>query len=111
MTLKVTRLSGHRCGLKSLDRRKLIQHCRLNDLSSYYRPQCRTELCFHLLMVKAADSRAVDLGSVRDFPMGLFPGRIIGVTKNVALQWLPCQVPAVIGSALELVGLVSALSN
>ena len=38
---------------------------------------------------------------------GIFPGRVIPVTSKVALQWLSCQAPGVIGSALGLVGPVS----
>ena len=38
---------------------------------------------------------------------GFFRGRVIPVTIKLALQWLPCQVPGVIGSALGLVGPVS----
>ena len=37
----------------------------------------------------------------------IFRGRVIPVTQKLALQWLPCQAPGVIGSALGLVGLVS----
>ena len=36
-----------------------------------------------------------------------FPGRVIPVTLKLALQWLPCQAPGIIGSALGLVGPVS----
>ena len=36
-----------------------------------------------------------------------FRGRVIPVTYKLALQWLPCQAPGVIGSALSLVGPVS----
>ena len=36
-----------------------------------------------------------------------FRGRVIPVTQKLALQWLPCQAPGVIGSALALVGPVS----
>ena len=39
--------------------------------------------------------------------VGFFRGRVIPVTSKLALQWLPCQVPGVIGSALGLVGPVS----
>ena len=35
----------------------------------------------------------------RDF----FQGRVIPVTRKLALQWLPCQAPGVIGSVLGLV--------
>ena len=35
---------------------------------------------------------------------GIFLGRVILVTSTLALQWLPCQAPGVIGSALGLVG-------
>ena len=38
---------------------------------------------------------------------GFFRGRVIPVTQKLALQWLPCQAPGVIGSALGLVGPVS----
>ena len=38
---------------------------------------------------------------------GIFRGRVIPVTQKLALQWLPCQAPDVIGSALGLVGPVS----
>ena len=38
---------------------------------------------------------------------GFFRGRVIPVTKKLALQWLPCQAPGVLGSVLGLVGLVS----
>ena len=38
---------------------------------------------------------------------GFFRGRVIPVTLKLALQWLPCQAPGVIGSALGLVGPVS----
>ena len=34
-------------------------------------------------------------------------GRVIPVTLKLAFQWLPCQAPDVIESALELVGPVS----
>ena len=38
---------------------------------------------------------------------GFFRGRVIQVTQKLALQWLPCPAPGVIGSALGLVGPVS----
>ena len=37
----------------------------------------------------------------------LEPGRVIPVISKLALQWLPCQAPGIIGSALGLVGPVS----
>ena len=40
----------------------------------------------------------------RDF---FFRGRVIPVTQKLTLQWLPCQAPGVIGSALGLVCPVS----
>ena len=33
-------------------------------------------------------------------------GRVIPVTSKLALQWLPCQAPGIVGSVLGLVGLV-----
>ena len=38
---------------------------------------------------------------------GICRGRVIPVTQKLALQWLPCQAPGVIGSTLGLVGPVS----
>ena len=49
------------------------------------------------LVVKASASRAPRF----------FRGRVIPVTYKLALQWLPCQVPGMIGSVLGLVGPVS----
>ena len=43
--------------------------------------------------------------------VGNFPGRVIPVTYKLALQWLPCQAPGVIGSALGLVGSVSVYTE
>ena len=37
----------------------------------------------------------------------IFPGRVIPATETLALQWVPCQGPGVMGSALGLVGTVS----
>ena len=58
------------------------------------------------LVVKVSASGAEDPGS-NPAGDGIFPGRVIPVTYTLALQWLPCQEPDVIGSALGLVGLVS----
>ena len=55
------------------------------------------------LVVKASASRAKDPG----FAAGLFRGRVTAVTLQLALQWLPCQAPGIIGSVLGLVGAVS----
>ena len=57
-------------------------------------------------MVKVSASRAEDPGFA-----GIFPGRVILVTSILALQWIPCQVPGVIGSVLGLVGPVSVYSD
>ena len=38
---------------------------------------------------------------------GIFLGRVIPVTLKLALRWLPCLAPGIIGSALGLVGPVS----
>ena len=55
---------------------------------------------------KASASRAADLGSITTFAVDPFPGRVTPVTEKLALQWLPCQAPGVIGSALGLTGSV-----
>ena len=58
------------------------------------------------LVVKASASRAEDPGFESRL-QGFFRGRVIPVTSKLTLQWLPCQAPGVIGSALGLVGPVS----
>ena len=55
------------------------------------------------LVVKTSASRAEDPG----FESRLRRGRVIPVTSKLALQWLPCQAPGFIGSALGLAGPVS----
>ena len=59
------------------------------------------------LVVKASASRAEGPGFSfrlrRDFPWSSYTSDF----KKMALQWLPCQAPGVIGSALGLVGPVS----
>ena len=59
-------------------------------------------------MVKASASRAKDPGLIPAFAVWIFLGRVIPVTSKLVLQWLPCQAPCDIGSALGLVGPVSA---
>ena len=56
---------------------------------------------------KASASGAEDPGFEPRLRRDFFRGRIIPVTPKLALQWLPCQAPGVIGSALGLVGPVS----
>ena len=66
--------------------------------------------CFHRLVglvVKASASRAEDPGFESRLRRDFFRGRVMPVTSTLALQWLPCQAPGVIGSALGLVGPVS----
>ena len=57
-------------------------------------------------VVKVSASRAESCVRIPLAP-GFFPGRAIPMTQKLALLWLPCQAPGVIGSALGLVGLVS----
>ena len=59
------------------------------------------------LVVKASASRAGRSRVRIPLAPGFFWGRVIPVTSKLALQWLPCQAPGVIGSALGLVGPVS----
>ena len=59
------------------------------------------------LVVKASASRAEGPGFESRLRRNFFRGRVIPVTSKLALQWLPCQAPGVIGSALGLVGPVS----
>ena len=54
-------------------------------------------------MVRASASRTEDPGFESRL-RGIFSGVVIPVTSTLALQWLSCQAPGVIGSALELVG-------
>ena len=54
---------------------------------------------------------AEDLGFDSCLRLGVFTGRVIPVTSNLALQWLPCQASGVIRSALGLVGPVSVYNT
>ena len=56
---------------------------------------------------KASASRAEDPGFESRLRRDFFGGQVIPVTQKLALQWLPCQAPGVIGSELGLVGPVS----
>ena len=58
-------------------------------------------------MVKASASRAEDLGFESRLRWDFFLGQLIPVTSKLALHWLPCQAPGVVGSVLGLVGSVS----
>ena len=75
--------------------------------------QCLLVSCFFVsyrrvgLVVKASASRAEDPGFESRLRRDLFRDRVIPVTQKLALQWLPCQAPGVIGSVLGLVGPVS----
>ena len=73
------------------------------------------------LVVKASASRAEDPGFESRLRRDFFRGRVIPKTgtpvatlsfgvesyQKLALQWLPCQAPGFVGSALGLVGPVS----
>ena len=57
---------------------------------------------------KASASRAEDPGFESRLRPDFFGVEyVIPVTPKLALQWIPCQAPGVIGSALGLVGPVS----
>ena len=56
---------------------------------------------------QASDSRAADLASIPVFAVDLFPGRVIPLTSEWVLHWLPFQEPGIMGLALGLVSLVS----
>ena len=61
------------------------------------------------LVVKASASRLADPGFDSRLRRGIlfFLSRVIPVTCRLALCWLPCQAPGVVGSTLGLVDLVS----
>ena len=56
------------------------------------------------LVVKASTSRAADQGFDSRLHCGDWFGRVIPVTYDLALQWLPCQESGVTGSSLGLAG-------
>ena len=58
-------------------------------------------------MVKASTSRVKDPGFKSRWWQDFSLSRVIQVTWTLALQWLPYQVPGIIGSALGLVGPLS----
>ena len=60
------------------------------------------------LVVKASASRAEDLGLISRLGCGDFSGSShTSDLKKMALQWLPCQAPGLVESALGLVGPLS----
>ena len=59
------------------------------------------------LVVKASASRVEDPGFESRLYRDFFRGRVIPMNSKLALQWLLCQAPGVIGSVLELIGPVS----
>ena len=59
------------------------------------------------LVAKASASRAEDPGFESRLRRDFSVSSDIPVTSKLALQWLPCQAPGVIGSVLGLVGPVS----
>ena len=62
-----------------------------------------------VLVVKASSSRTAGPGSIPVFPVVIFPNGVIPVTSKLVLQWLPCQAPGDIRTALGLVGPVSVV--
>ena len=58
-------------------------------------------------VVKASASGAEDPEFDSRLRRWDFLGRVIPVISKLALRWLPCQAPGVIGSTLGLVGPVS----
>ena len=59
------------------------------------------------LVVKASALGAEDPGLESRLSRVFFLCRVIPVTSKLALQWLPCQAPGIIGSTLVLVNPVS----
>ena len=63
--------------------------------------------CLVGLVVKAYTSRAENPGFEFRLSRDFSGGRVTPVTSKLALQWLPCQAPGILGSVLGLVGPVS----
>ena len=59
------------------------------------------------LMVKASAVKVEDPGFDSRLRRGDIPGRVIPVTEKLALQWVSCQAPSVIGSMLGMAGPLS----
>ena len=53
----------------------------------------------------------VDLGSILSLPVDCFPGGVIPVTSMLTVQWPPCQMSDVMGSAMALSGPVDVGSS
>ena len=51
-------------------------------------------------VVIASASTAAGLGSIPAFGVDLFLGQVIPMTENLMIQWLTCQAPCLMGSAL-----------
>ena len=71
-----------------------------------YTPVCLSDRIVGLVVRRPPRERKVQ-GSNPALRRDFFRGRVIPVTSKLALQWLPCQVPGVIGSVLGLVGPMS----
>ena len=59
------------------------------------------------LVAKSSTSRAAKLDSIPTFAVDILPGRVIPEAQKQVLQWLPCQAPGNIESALGMTGPVS----
>ena len=59
------------------------------------------------IVVKTSSPRTAGLGSIPALALDLFPCRVIPVTENLELQWIPCQATGFILSVLRLAGQVS----
>ena len=53
-------------------------------------------------VVKASAPKAVDPSSIPTVGVDIFPSGVMPVTVTLALHWLACRPPAVLGSALGL---------
>ena len=99
-------IQGHSC----MKNRKLLRSCSWNfhNRFRWYTVSCHRCVEVHAryrlvgLVVKASASRAEDLGIESRLRRDFLRGQVIPVTSKLALQWLPCQAPGVIGSVLEL---------
>ena len=118
---KVPQASEHLCPAKPLSTSALPNHIKSAVLllstpqppSLSHRTVSITDPLFHWPVPprwpsgKASASRAEETGFESRLRLDFLGGRVIPATQKLALQWLPCQAPGFIGSALELVGPVS----
>ena len=98
--------NGLKCSTEALGDYVLIHE---NEYSSYPSTSTRKLKQYRLYLlsltpvIPVSPARQRKIRGSNPACDGIFPGRVIPVTSKLTLQWLPCQAPGILGSAVELV--------